>query len=364
MRVWFAGGGTGGHLYPGLAIARALVRLDPTVEPFFVGARRGIEREVLPTSGFPFELLDLHPLYRTRPWENWRTIAGAAGAWRRLGTLARDRRPRAVVGTGGYAMGLTVAWAAAHGIPVAQQVADVVPGVAARIAARWSSVLFLGFPEARGRLRTRGEMVDTGNPIEPPPSPLPNRTAARIRWGFPHTSGQVLLVFGGSQGARAINEAVAAWVRQGLPEGLSLIWATGKGTYAEYQSLESAQVRVLPYLSPIADAYAAADMALTRSGAMTCAELTAWGIPAVMVPLPTAAADHQTTNARALEAAGCATVIPQGQLTGAALATTVEKILASPARLEAMQSAAILRSQPNAAEFIARRVLMLMQPLA
>src|SRR5689334_3917225 len=99
MRILFAGGGTGGHLYPGLAIARALVALDPAVRPYFVGARRGIERDVLPTTEFPHALLDLHPLYRSRPWENWRTVRGASAAWRALGAIAGEARPAAVVGT-------------------------------------------------------------------------------------------------------------------------------------------------------------------------------------------------------------------------------------------------------------------------
>src|SRR6266436_9152383 len=101
MRIIFAGGGTGGHLYPGLAIARALKKADPRVEPFFIGAKRGIERDVLPQLGWAFELLDLHPLYRSRPWENWKTIRGAMSAWRRIGGEVRSEPPACVVGTGG-----------------------------------------------------------------------------------------------------------------------------------------------------------------------------------------------------------------------------------------------------------------------
>ena len=101
MRIMFAGGGTGGHLYPGLAIARALKKADPKVEPFFVGARRGIERDVLPQVGWAFELLDLHPLYRSRPWENWKTLRGAISAWKRIGERVKAYKPAAVVGTGG-----------------------------------------------------------------------------------------------------------------------------------------------------------------------------------------------------------------------------------------------------------------------
>lgn len=358
-RIWFAGGGTGGHLYPGLAIARALVRLDPTIEPFFVGARRGIERTVLPAQGVAHTLLDLHPLYRQRPWENWKTVRGAIGAWRELGRLARERPPALVVGTGGYAMGLAVAWAGTHGVPVVQQVADVVPGLTARWAARWSRELYLGFPEAAAMLGG-GTKVPTGNPIEPPPSPRPDRAQARASFGLSDAVRHVVLVFGGSQGARAINEAVGEWIARGLPPATGVIWATGAGQHEAYARLAKAgQVVVVPYLSPIANAYAAADLAVTRAGAMTCAELTAWGIPAVMVPLPSAAADHQTTNARALEAAGCAICFPQQALTSEALGATVDKLLADSDRLTTMGRAAEGRAKPNAAADIASRVRML-----
>src|SRR5258705_13363371 len=118
--VLFAGGGTGGHLYPGLAIARTLVQLDPSVRPVFIGALRGIERAVLPTTEFPHLLLDLHPLYRQKPWENWRTVRGGVGAWRRLGVLAREEQPRLVVGTGGYAAGVAPPHAAPHRLPTVE----------------------------------------------------------------------------------------------------------------------------------------------------------------------------------------------------------------------------------------------------
>ncbi|HEU4564269.1 MAG TPA: glycosyltransferase, partial [Gemmatimonadaceae bacterium] len=292
MRVLFAGGGTGGHLYPGLAIARALVALEPAARPFFIGARRGIERDVLPKSGFPFELLDLHPLYRSRPWLNARTVAGLGGAWRTLGRLARAERPALVVATGGYASGAALGFAAARGIPVALQEQNSFPGLTTRLASRVAREIYLGYGEAERWLHPRrGAWVGvTGNPIEPPPEPRPDRAAARRRWGFPETGGRVLLVFGGSQGARALNEVVAGWVERGLPDGLHLIWATGTASHAAYARLDSERARVVPYLSPIAEAYAAADLALARAGALTAAELCAWGIPAVLVPLPTAAA--------------------------------------------------------------------------
>jgi UDP-N-acetylglucosamine--N-acetylmuramyl-(pentapeptide) pyrophosphoryl-undecaprenol N-acetylglucosamine transferase len=360
MRILFAGGGTGGHLYPGLAIARAVQRLDPSARPYFVGARRGIERDVLPASGFPHRLLDLHPLYRSRPWQNWRTIAGFAGAWREIGALAREERPAAVVGTGGYAAAATCAWGAAHGVPVALQEQNSFAGISARLIARVAREIYLGYGEAARSLRPRrgAWMEETGNPIEPPPSPRPAREAARRTWEFPQ-SARVLLITGGSQGARVLNEVVSAWIAGGLPDGLHVIWATGRTSFSDYATLESPRVRVRPYLSPIADAYAVADIAITRAGALTLAELCAWGIPGILVPLPTAAADHQTANARTLAASGAARELPQRDLDAGRLDREVRSLLGDAARLETMKRAALARGRPEAAETIARRVLAL-----
>jgi UDP-N-acetylglucosamine--N-acetylmuramyl-(pentapeptide) pyrophosphoryl-undecaprenol N-acetylglucosamine transferase len=364
MRILFGGGGTGGHLYPGLAIARALVRLDGRVEPFFVGARRGIERDVLPQAGFPYELLDLHPLYRARPWENWRTVAGLAGAWRRIAALAATDRPRVVVGTGGYAAGALLGFAAARRIPIALQEQNSHAGMTTRFFSRFAREVYLGFPEAQRTLH-RGDgvaYVDSGNPIEPPPSPLPDRGQARRAWGFGDDVERVLLVFGGSQGARGINAVVNAWLARGeqaLPPGVGVIWATGKGSFAEFAGRESARVRVRAYLSPIAEAYAATDLALARAGAMGTAELCAWGVPMVLVPLPTAAADHQTANARALEQAGAAVHVPQAELSVERLDALVGDLLSSTDKLGRLAAAARRRARPGAAELIATRILSL-----
>lgn len=356
------GGGTGGHLYPGLAIARALVRLEPRVAPFFVGARRGIEREVLPTTEFPHLLLDLHPLYRQRPWENWRTAAGALRSWGALGALFRTERPRAVIGTGGYAAALALAYGTTHGVPIMLQEADSNPGRTTRLFARRAHDVFLGFPEGAQALSpgVHTRVHAFGNPIEPPPAVRPDRAAARARWALPGDVRLVLLAFGGSQGARALNEALAAWVRDGLPPGLGLVWATGRGQFEPYAALDGAaegRVRVVPYLAPIAEAYAAADLALTRAGAMSIAELCAWGLPAVLVPLPTAAQDHQTHNARALEAAGAALHLPQRELSAARLGTLIGTLLDDPGRLAALAESARARGRPDAASRIARQIL-------
>jgi UDP-N-acetylglucosamine--N-acetylmuramyl-(pentapeptide) pyrophosphoryl-undecaprenol N-acetylglucosamine transferase len=359
MRIIIAGGGTGGHLYPGLAIARALVRMDATIEPFFVGAQRGIERDVLPDAEFPFKLLDLHPLYRRQVWNNWKTVRGAAGAWGQLAEIARAESAAAVIGTGGYAAGLALGYAARHRMPMFIQEQNSYPGLTTRFFSRYAREVYLGFPEAEHYMRHGREtvFVDSGNPIEPPPVPRPSREAARRQWGFPETGGRVLLIYGGSQGARALNAAVDAGVARGVPDDLYVIWATGKGSFPEFAHREGGRVRVRPYLSPIAEAYAATDFALTRAGAMTTAELLAWGIPPVLVPLPTAAADHQTANAVALERAGAAMHVPQSTLSVERIDGVVRELAGAPARLEAMAVAGGRGGGPWGAVLFGRRVL-------
>ena len=362
MRSFFAGGGTGGHLYPGLAIARALVKAKPEARPFFIGAQRGIEREVLPKTEFPFVLLDLHPLYRSQIWKSWRTVVGGIKSWRAMGRLAREERPRVIVGTGGYASVIALAWGAARGIPLVLQEQNSYPGIATRVFSRYARQIHLGFPEARKFLKPRSDAVvyDSGNPIQPPPATRPSREAARREWGFA-ADARVLLVFGGSQGSVALNEIVAQWVKRGIPDGVQVIWATGRGSFASYSQLEGDRVRVRDYISPMESAYAAADIALARAGAMSTAELAAWGVPMILVPLPTAAADHQTTNARALESAGAARVIVQRDLTAERLDTEVRAIFGAAGEVERMSASVSARARPRASEEIAARILELME---
>jgi UDP-N-acetylglucosamine--N-acetylmuramyl-(pentapeptide) pyrophosphoryl-undecaprenol N-acetylglucosamine transferase len=361
MRVIFAGGGTGGHLYPGLAIARALVKANPRVEPFFIGAKRGIERDVLPQVGFAFELLDLHPLYRARPWENWKTIRGAMGAWGRIAAEVDSEPPACVVGTGGYASGLALAYATAHRIPFVLQEQNTYPGLTDRFFSRFATQVHLGFPEARKYIRPskKTHVYDSGNPIDPPPADAFDKSPGRAKWGFPASGGAVLLVYGGSQGSQAINHAVASWIDAGLPNDLYIIWATGKANYEKFARYGNSHVKVRAYIAPISEAYRAADFAVSRAGAMATAELCAWGIPAIVVPLPTAAADHQTANAKALTAAGATQMIAQSNLSGVTLGQAVKAMVDEPQKLASMRAKALERARPTAAADIAGHILAL-----
>ena len=232
-----------------------------------------------------------------------------------------------------------------------------------RFFSRFAAQVHLGFPEARRHISPSKttQVFDSGNPIEPPPADAFEKAPARAKWGFPSSGGSVLLVYGGSQGSKAINDVVAAWVDQGLPPDLFVIWATGKANYDALARYDSARAKVRAYIAPISEAYRAADFALTRAGAMATAELCAWGIPAIVVPLPTAAADHQTANAKALAASGAAEMIRQSDLNTDSLSSAVESMLSNPATLATMRAKALDRARPTAAADIAQHILRLVE---
>jgi UDP-N-acetylglucosamine--N-acetylmuramyl-(pentapeptide) pyrophosphoryl-undecaprenol N-acetylglucosamine transferase len=244
-------------------------------------------------------------------------------------------------------------------VPTALQEQNSYPGLTMRLFSRSATEIYLGFPEAASRLRKgrATRVLDTGNPIEPPPSPRPDRSTLLREWGFPGDTAHVLLVVGGSQGSRPLNAALAASIPSFVERGIHVIWATGTASFPEYVNLSSEHVRVVPYLAPIARAYAVANLCVCRAGALTTAELCAWGIPSILVPLPTAAADHQTANARALQRAGCSTILSQEDLNAARLIAEVTRVYGDAGAFAAMSAAALKRARPSAAEDIAKQLL-------
>lgn len=361
--VFFAGGGTGGHLMPALAIADAMVRLEPSVRPFFVGSRRGVEAGVLPQRPWPFDLLPLEPIRRRQWWKNAALPWSLLRVLSRTSALIRDHRPGLIVGTGGYVAGPVVWTAIRKGVPAVLQEQNAFPGIATRRLAPRVRQVHLGFPEARGFLQPgpRTEVLETGNPILPPPSPRPDRAEAKRRFGLAGDQ-PVVLVVGGSQGALAINTVVDQALRADKwPEGVQLVWQTGAATYERFAVRDNGRtVLVRPFLDPMAEAYAAADIVVARAGAMTLAELCAWGLPAVLIPLPTAAADHQTTNAKALASAGAAVLLHQSNSSVETVTGALRDLLQNPGRLAGVALAARARAKPDAAERIAAKALELL----
>lgn len=358
-RILIAGGGTGGHLMPALAVASALQEHAPGVEPVLVGAARGVETRILPSREFRFYLLPSEPIYRRAWWRNVRWPFVAGRLLREVGRVFDSEQPAAVLGTGGYASGPLVWWAARHGIPSAIQEQNAYPGLASRWLSRRVRHVYLGLPEARRLLRfgDATEVFDTGNPISPP---TPDRKiAVSAKFGLDGMR-PVVLVTGGSQGALAINRAVAGWLDAEGPGDAALIWVTGRATFDQFARYHKPPgVQVLDFLDPMADGYAVADLVVSRAGMITVAELCAWGLPSVLVPLPTAAADHQSHNAQVLAASGSSLLLPQTELTPGRLRDVITALLSDPARRKQMGERALARGRPDAAREIVSKLLTL-----
>lgn len=372
--VVFAGGGTGGHLYPALALAEEFVRRRPDVRPFFLGARRGLEARVLPERSLEHALLAVRGIRRGDWWSNFgvplalgSSLAATVGIYRRI-------RPGLVVVTGGYAGAPAGIVAAAMGTPLALQEQNAWPGVTTRLLARWAAQVHLAFPEALAELPRRAQRLAhvSGCPIQTPPSNTLDRSDVLLGLGLDPRR-KLLLLIGGSQGSRALNELMLGVVR-GIAVGehpaldeWQILWMTGPAHHAGIVDALAAMgsphsVRAISYIEDVPLVLAVTDLALSRAGAMTTAEILAAGVPAILVPLPTAAADHQDMNARALETAGAAVRLAEGGLSADALGRTIAGLAEDGTTLTAMGELARERSRPEATSVIVREMARLLPP--
>ncbi len=374
-RAIIAGGGTGGHLYPALNLAEALKRrAGDEIEILLVGAQRGVEARVLPERGVPHRLLALEPIYRRRPWRNWRHLKSAFTVGSEIRRLFREFKTDLVVGTGGYAAGPVVMWAIFRRLPTAIQEQNSYPGLTTRLLAPFVDQLHLGYEEAV-RMLWPGSKTDVkvhGNPIRwPDQRPHPDT----VRQEFGLGPGRVVLIIGGSQGAAPINDAILAalgMVKAGklgsLPTDAQLLWATGPAHFQEVRrQLERLRgrvpIRTVPYVSEMERALSIASLAVSRAGALALSELCAWGVPAVLVPLPHAAADHQRWNARSLAADGAAVVVEERDMRRdpGELWRTMNHLLQGQTLLNEMGAASRARGAPHAADQIAADLWRLME---
>lgn len=345
MRAILAGGGTGGHVIPALAIAQEL-RSRYAADVIFVGTARGIENRLVPAAGFRLELVQVGALKNVGLATRARTLFDLPRAVVRAWRILKDFRAQVVIGVGGYASGPAMLAAALAGVPTLAFEPNFVPGFANRVVAPMVNAAAVHFPET-ARCFRRAQV--TGVPVRRRFFEIPPRPA-----GAPPT----LLAFGGSQGATALNRTLAASLPaliRALP-GLHILHQTGERDYNDAQAAylqAGISAEVSPFIDDMPGAFARADLLLCRSGASTVAEVTAAGKPAVFVPFPRAADDHQRRNAEALAQAGAAAVIPEAELTAERLVETVSKLMGDRARLAAMGAAARRLAHPDAAGTIA-----------
>jgi UDP-N-acetylglucosamine--N-acetylmuramyl-(pentapeptide) pyrophosphoryl-undecaprenol N-acetylglucosamine transferase len=354
IRVVIAGGGTGGHLFPGIAVARELLRRRPEAVVTFAGTAKGVEARVLPREGFQLDLLRSTGLKGMSATAFARGIAvlplSGLDAWQ----IISRRRPDVVIGVGGYSSGPVVLAAATRRIATVLLEQNAVPGLTNRLLARVVSAAAVTFESTREYFGRRGFV--TGNPVR---SEFFDPAPAESAGGPPR-----ILIFGGSQGAHAINMAMveAAPRLAARRGGLAITHQTGERDLEQVRDgyrRAGLEARVEPFLFTMDREMKQADLVVCRAGATTLAELTAAGVPSLLVPLPTAADDHQRKNAEVLVAGGAADMIAQRDLTGARLADRVEALIADRERLRGMSQAARRFARPDAARAIVERVLEL-----
>ncbi len=358
--VVFAGGGTGGHFYPALALANELVSQRPEVRPVFIGASRGIESRILPGKGIEYNLLPV------RGWKRGQFLANIGVPWALLKSfisaikLHKKYNSKLVIVTGGYSSAPAGLAAILMGIPLILQEQNAHPGVTTRVLSLWARQIHVAFSEAVLHLprKVRNLALISGCPIESPRKISLNRNEICEKLGLDQKY-KVLLVTGGSQGSVALNDLVLGILqnqresRQGFFSQWQILWIAGPGNYElvsrEINRIEGcSRVKVLPYLESMPWALNLADLAISRAGAMTTSELMAWGVPAILVPLPTAAANHQELNALAIQKLGAATYMSQLGLTSDKLWMEIGRLTENEEILSRMADKARRNSKPEA----------------
>ncbi len=353
----FAGGGTGGHIYPGLAIAQALAALDPGSVMHFAGSRERIEARVVPQAGYGFHPIWIAGIQRRASAATLLLPLKVAVSLIQSLMLLRRLAPVAVVGTGGYVSGPVLFMAAITGRPTLIQEQNSHAGVTTRLLSRFVDEVHVAFAGTHTRLPKARRIVDSGNPVRR--MAVMDRAAACARFGL-DPARRVVFVFGGSQGASSINRAIAALLPRLDEAGVQLLWQTGGRDAEAMQALctdggHHATVRA--YIDDMEAAYSAADLVVCRAGAASLAEITMLGRPAVLVPFKHAAANHQYHNARALHDAGAAVMVEDDDL--GRLGEVLTGLLGDPAALARMAERSLHAGRPDAAVDIARAVLRL-----
>lgn len=367
-KVVIAGGGTGGHIYPAIGIAQALHRLDTTVDIVFIGGEGKLESTLIPQHGFRFLPISVagFPRRFTLQWFPviWKVFRGVIQSLRYM----KELQPDVVIGTGGYVSGPVLFAGLLCKIPVAIQEQNASVGLTNGILARWADAAYLAMESVRenGSFRSTMHVAVTGNPIRPSITTFPRRDETYKRFGL-CPNRKTIFVMGGSQGAHAINEAIVAALPHliGFTDHIQVVHQTGA---AEVESVQAAYTRELasheeflycvrPFFDTVEEIYSITDVMVCRAGGMTVAEVTACGIPAIFIPLPSQTGNDQVLNARTVAQQGAAVVLEQGAFTVETLVENLTNMALDGNTRQRMVTASRALGKPHASDDIAKSIL-------
>ena len=357
MRYLISGGGTGGHIFPAISIANALKELDPEAEILFVGALGRMEMERVPQAGYKIVGLPVRGFNRAQPWKNVSVLVDLVKSIRQVKKIIRDFRPDVGVGVGGYASGAAM-WAAANmGIPILLQEQNGFAGVTNKILKNKAAKICVAYPGME-RFFPAEKIILTGNPVRQ------NLTKVESRKSKVE-SRKTLLIIGGSLGARTINEAVKEAISHQLSafNGIHVVWQTGKVYYESCKAAweaagKPANIECLDFLSDMPERYAQADLVISRAGASSISEICLLGKPAILVPSPNVAEDHQTHNAMALVNRDAAVLVRDAEAAEKLIPTALT-LLEDKAKLEVLHTNVLKLAQADSATRIAKEVMAL-----
>ena len=361
MRYLISGGGTGGHIFPAISIANALKELDPEAEILFVGALGRMEMERVPQAGYKIVGLPVRGFNRAQPWKNVSVLADLVKSIKQVKKIIRDFRPDVGVGVGGYASGAAM-WAAANmGIPILLQEQNGFAGVTNKILKNKASKICVAYPGME-RFFPADKIILTGNPVRQ------NLLSPKAPLDPPMKEGRKeknLLIIGGSLGARTINEAVKEAISHQLSafNGIHVVWQTGKVYYEKCKAVweaagKPANIECLDFLSDMPERYAQADLVISRAGASSISEICLLGKPAILVPSPNVAEDHQTHNAMALVNRDAAVLVRDAEAAEKLIPTALT-LIEDQAKLEVLHTNVLKLAQADSATRIAKEVMAL-----
>lgn len=359
MKIIITGGGTGGHLFPALAIGDEIMERHPSAMVHYVGSTFGIEKDVLPVKNVAHSLLSIRGLQRnfnlSAIGKNLLLPGRLLSSIAKVKSLFNDINPDLVIGTGGYASALPLREGIRREIPTLIQEQNSYPGVTTRWFAEKANRVCIAFEEAQSFIKKK--CILAGNPVRKEIN-TGDRSIGLSQYGFDDNK-KTLFLFGGSQGSLALNQAMDKMISHFSIANIQVIWQTGKSLHGTYKHHENETTRVVPFIDDMANAYAASDLVLSRSGAITCSELTVCGKPSILIPFPGAAANHQTKNADALASHGAAALVNEQDLIPEKLATMIQSLLDNPTQLEDMASASKSLGKPDATTAIVNQAMEL-----
>ncbi len=348
MRILVTGGGTGGHIYPALAFIHYMKDLDPKNEFMYVGAKRGLENKILPETNIPFKTLEIQGFKRSLSLDNLKTLQLFFKSVKEGKKILKEFKPDVVIGTGGYVSGAVVYAASRLHIPTIIHEQNSVPGVTNKFLARFVSGIAIAFPDAAAYF-PKEKVTLVGNPRAQEVAGI-EKSDILTHFSLKPEK-KTVLIFGGSQGAKKINEAMLESLKDFGEKDYQVLYASGDRYFKAFENkIIPGNVTVVPYLKNMLEILGNVDLLVGRAGATSIAEFTALGLPAILVPSPYVTNDHQTKNAQSLEKVGAAVMIKDAELTKETLTATIDELMSQPQRLEKMKIASKKEGHPDASE--------------